>query len=505
MEKVATKKMTQNTTTESIYWYDLETTGTNQYRDRVLQFAGIRTDYDLNIIAEPQNIFCRPGNDVLPAPGALVVNGISMQNILAHGDIERDFTQKIAAELNTASSCIVGYNNLRFDDEFIRNIFYRNFHDPYVREWRNDNSRWDLIDICRAAYALRPDGLHWPDRAASPGVPSFKLEDLAKANNIEHGQAHDALADVRATIALAKIIKTKQPRLYDYLFQLRRKQAVLKLLYPLGKSAVLHVSSKYPATRGCAAIVLPLCQHPVNRNSIICFDLGTSPESLLSTPPDALAQLIFTASSKLPAGQERIALKEIHINRCPVVVPLKTLGDTDAERLGLDKALSQERMHALQRSSGLVEKIQDVYDKDFAQGSDDPDLMLYSGGFFNDADKQVMTEILHASPKELSGYHGRFHDKRLDEMLFRYRARNFISSLDTEEIKKWNTYRWSNWEDGEHITQVLAGIEKSRNHLAQEKGKDKTPAEQQHSMQVLDDLEQYIKQLLADLPAAQQL
>ncbi len=487
--------------TESIYWYDLETTGTDSFRDRVLQFSGVRTDYDLNPLAEPQNYLCCPGNDVIPYPEAMLITGILMQDLLTQGDTEQELTKKIAAEFNTPASCVVGYNNLRFDDEFLRNMFYRNFHDPYAREWRDGNSRWDIIDLCRTAYALRPEGLVWPDRASQPGIPSFKLEDLARANDIEHQDAHDALSDVHATIALARLLKAKQPKLYNHLFNLRNKQAVLNVLYPLGKSVVVHVSSMYPASRGCAAIVLPLCRHPINRNSIICFDLGTSPEPLLSTPPNDLARLIFTQSSQLPAGQERIALKEIHINRCPSVVPLNTLGDAEADRLGLDKALSQERMRDMQRASGLVEKVQDAYNKGFGKGSDDPDLMLYSGGFFADADRQMMTELLHAAPKELSGFTGRFHDDRLDEMLFRYRARNFISTLDPGEAERWNAYRWSNWHDGKHITQVLEAIEENKKEPEQT-GKNGN-REKPNKMQVLEDLEQYIKHLVADMPDAQ--
>nr|GFC99807.1 hypothetical protein [Tanacetum cinerariifolium] len=113
-----------------------------------------------------------------------------------------------------------GYNTLRFDDEMTRYSLYRNFFDPYGREWQGGNSRWDLIDVVRTAYALRPEGIVWPEEE---GRVTLKLERLTAANGIDHGQAHDALSDVRATIALARLIRDKQPKLYDYLFQLRSK------------------------------------------------------------------------------------------------------------------------------------------------------------------------------------------------------------------------------------------------------------------------------------------
>lgn len=442
--------------TETIYWYDFETTGTDPVSDRPLQFAGVRTDYDLQVVGDESNFVCRPGNDVIPNPDALLVTGILMGEVDKRGLIEREFTKKVLAEFAVPETCVAGFNNIRFDDEFTRHLLYRNFHDPYAREWQSGNSRWDIIDVLRTAYALRPEGIEWPVR--EDGSPSFRLEDLTSANEIDHGRAHDALADVYATIEITRLLRRKQPRLYDFMFRLRDRKAVLQQLYPLRKSAMVHVSSMYSASKGCTAVVLPLCRHPTNTNGIICFDLSSSPAELLRVNPQELARLLFTSSAELGEEEERIALKTIHINRCPAIAPLVTLRDEDAARLSLDKSLCEEHMRQLQRAGGIVEKIQEVYSGSRFEESDDPDFLLYQGGFFPDSDRSLMLELTESGPERLSSFEGRFQDDRADEMLFRYRARNFPESLDDEERNRWNRYRWLNWKEGAVIDEVKARI-----------------------------------------------
>ncbi|MEK9821448.1 MAG: exodeoxyribonuclease I [Gammaproteobacteria bacterium] len=470
--------------TDSIYWYDFETTGIDPVLDRPLQFAGVRTSLDLKEIAAPQNLICRPGDDVIPQPGALLVTGILMTDVVAHGMNERDFTAAIAAQFCQAGTCVAGFNNLRFDDEFTRQMFYRNFHDPYAREWRGGNSRWDVIDLARAAYALRPAGINWPER--SPGLPSFRLEDLARANGLAHLDAHDALADVRATIHVARLIKSAQPRLYDFAFRLRDKKAVLQQLYPLGKQAVVHVSSMYPAAQGCTAIVLPLCQHPMNNNAIIAVDLAQAPGRLLSLGAAEIAQLVFSPQAEL--NEARLALKSIHINRSPIVAPLATLGAPEAERLSLDPVLAQSHLAALKGAPGLVEKIQEAFSERRFTDNEDPDSLLYGGGFFSDADRRTMDELCRTEPEALAAFAGRFQDDRLDEMLFRYRARNWPEQLSAAEREQWNRYRAQRWQQDD----LLATVEAELVRLRAEPGNNQT---------VLQSLADYITDMKRGLMA----
>lgn len=421
--------------TETLLWYDYETSGTDAGFDRVLQFAGIRTNLELEMVEEPINLFCYPGEDVIPDPVAMQVTGLKMSEIQTQGLSEAEFARSIQAEFSKPNTCVVGYNSIRFDDEFTRYLLYRNFFDPYAREWQGGNSRWDVIDLFRMAAALRPEGFSWPTR--DDGHLSFKLELLSAANGVGHEQAHDAVSDVKATIDVVKKLKEAQPKLYDYSFRMRRKKAVLDQLYPLGKQPIVHVSSMYPAERFCTAVVLPLTVHPTNSNGVICVDLTEDPSELLALNPTELHQRMFTRQpgSNLP----RIPLKTIHVNRCPAVAPLSTLGDRKS-LLGVDLDRCREHQTRLQQTAGLVEKIAEVFTATEFEKTNDPDLMLYQGEFFGAEDRQIMAAVHDSEPMSLGAFQGQFRDARLPEMLLRFRARNFPDTLREDEAGHWREY-----------------------------------------------------------------
>lgn len=422
----------------TFYWHDYETWGIDPRRDRASQFAGIRTDADLNIIGKPLVQYCSPADDMLPHPEACLVTGITPQHALANGVAEAEFFQAIHQEMATPGTCSVGYNSIRFDDEFTRYGLYRNFFDPYAREWQNGNSRWDIIDVVRLARALRPEGIEWPTK--EDGVTSFRLEELTQANGIEHADAHDALSDVHATIALAKLIKQKQPRLFEHQLKMRNKRMVAEQLNVTTKQPVLHVSSKYPAKDGCIAMVAPLVNHPVNKNSVVVYDLRVDPTPLIELSVAEIQQRVFTARADLPEGVERIPLKEVHINKCPVVVPMNTLTDAAANEWGIDEAQAEKHQEMI-RQAGVDSKILQIYSEQEFAPITDPDQALYGGGFFSDGDRRLMECVRTSSVAELAGLQLDFADARLPEMLFRYRARNWPDSLSADEKVRWDGYR----------------------------------------------------------------
>jgi exodeoxyribonuclease-1 len=422
---------------KTFYWHDYETWGSDPRRDRPAQFAGLRTDGDLNPVGEPLVFFCRPADDLLPHPDACLVTRITPQRAERNGLIEAEFAQAVHRELVWPGTCGVGYNNIRFDDEITRNLLYRNFFDPYAREWKNGNSRWDLIDVLRLAHALRPEGIEWPKR--EDGVSSFRLEHLTAANGIEHAGVHDALADARATLGMARLLKEHQPRLFEYALSLRAKGRAADLLSRGGP--VLHVSARYPAELGCIAPVLAVARHPVNANGIVCFDLRQDPEPLLELDAEEIHRRLFSRVEDLPDGVARIPLKTVHINRCPILAPMNALTAEAAERWQIDGAVVASHARSLQAASGLAEKVQRVHTLAVFSPEVDPDLMLYYGGFFPDADRREMARLHGLTPRELAEQRFAFEDPRLPEMLFRYRARNWPDTLSEEEREGWDSYR----------------------------------------------------------------
>ena len=419
----------------SIFWYDYETTGINPRNDRAVQVAGIRTDFALNEIDQPLNLYCQPSDDILPHPMACLVTGITPGVLEDKGLGEAEFMTRTHAQLAQPGTCGAGYNTLRFDDEVTRYSLYRNFFDPYAREWQGGNSRWDLIDVVRAAYALRPEGIVWPEE---DGRVTLKLERLTAANGIDHGQAHDALSDVRATIALARLIREKQPKLYDWLFQLRTKQRVLdqvRLLQPM-----VHISGRFSAARHYIGVVLPLAWHPKNRNALIVYDLHFDPQPLMDMEAESLRALLYTRREELAEGQLPIGLKLIHVNRCPVVAPLTVVRAQDQQRLQLDMADYQARAQVLIEAQEVwQQKLNVIYAREDFTPSEDPEQQLYDG-FLGDRDRRLCEQVRLSDPEQLGKDAWPFDDERLPELLFRYRARNFPATLSEQEHERWQLF-----------------------------------------------------------------
>ncbi|WP_280191090.1 exodeoxyribonuclease I [Delftia sp. PS-11] len=422
----------------TFFWHDYETFGAQPRYDRPAQFAGIRTDAELNEIGEPVMWYCQPAGDYLPDPQSCLITGITPQQCLEQGMPEAQFAARIEAELAQPGTVGVGYNTIRFDDEITRFMFWRNLIDPYAREWQNGCGRWDLLDVVRMVYALRPEGIVWPQK--EDGSPSFKLEDLARANGLGHEQAHDALSDVRATIALARLIRQRQPRLFDFAFALHKKDRVLHEMglpaEPAHARPFLHVSGMIRPERGCIAVMWPLATHPANKNEIICWDLAQDPSELAAMGADELRLRMFSRTADLPEGVQRLPIKSIHVNKSPMVVgSLKTLSPAMAAQWGID-------MEQCLRHAAIARDLPDmsalwraVHQRPAQQGLD-ADQDLY-GGFVGNEDRRRLNHLRSLSPQELALDRTGFDDARLAELLFRYRARNFPATLNPAERQRW--------------------------------------------------------------------
>ncbi|MFC5523486.1 exodeoxyribonuclease I [Polaromonas jejuensis] len=431
-------------------WHDYETFGISPRRDRPAQFAGIRTDAELNEVGEPLMIYCQPANDYLPDPASCLITGITPQLCLERGVAEHAFAAQIEQMLAQPGTIGVGYNTIRFDDEVTRFMFWRNLIDPYAREWQNDCGRWDLLDVVRMAYALRPDGIRWPLK--EDGKPSFKLEDLARANGLLHEAAHDALSDVRATIALARLIRRAQPKLFDFALSLHKKDRVAAELglpaSPQTARPFLHVSGMFPAERGCLAVMFPLATHPSNKNEILAWDLAHDPSELPLLDVATLRQRLFTKSADLPEGVSRLPIKSVHLNKSPMVVrQLQALTPQMAAKWGVD--MDAALRHA-EKAAGLPD-MSAIWPEVFQrpqEATPDVDEDLY-GGFIGNADRRRLNQLRALPAAELAHSRTGFDDDRLEELLFRYRARNFPQTLTPDEAERWEAHRAARLLEGE--------------------------------------------------------
>ena len=433
--------------TGTFFWHDYETFGVVPGRDRPAQFAGIRTDFALNEVAAPVVHYCQPASDCLPDPDACLLTGILPQTCLERGLPEHAFAAAIESELGLPGTTGVGYNSLRFDDEVTRHLFWRNLIDPYAREWQNECSRWDLMDVVRCSYALRPEGIRWPKH--DDGRVAFKLAQLTAANGIAHESAHDALSDVRATLALARLVKTKNPKLFDFCLKLRKKDAVLAEVGPQGARPFLHVSGMYPSERGCLAVVWPLGPHPVNKNELIVWDLASDPSELFALDAQTVRLRMFTKTDDLPENVERLPIKTIHINKSPVVIgQLKTLSAQTALRWELDMELALRHASILEQHGPWPQAFwANVFTRPTPEPARDVDQDLYSG-FIGTADRRTLSRLRSLTPDALAKQRVGFEDPRLEELLFRYRARNFFDSLTHAERVRWEQHCSQRLHDG---------------------------------------------------------
>ena len=472
---------------ESLYWHDYETSGADPTQDRPWQFAGIRTDTELNIVGEPLTLYAQPAEDRLPHPAAVRVTGITPQEAHEKGVPEATFISRILAELAKPNTCTVGYNSIRFDDEVTRFTLWRNLHDPYAREWQNGNSRWDLLDVVRAFWALSPNGLEWPQR--DDGLTSFRLEDLTAANGIEHGAAHDALADVIATIEMAKRLKQTNTHLFTTLYGNRSKRAASALIELPRLKPLVYVSGIFGAARHNVALVVPVAWHPDNNSEVICVDLAGSTE-YLDQPVAQLRQLLFTPTSEQSKGAVRPPLTAVRLNRAPVLLPADWLAGEVAERLGLDGGHHRAHLAALHAARAADEKafvarFQDIWRERAFPPRTDPDQMLYDG-FVNDADRALCQQILKQEPAALATQSWPFTDARLPELLLRYRARNFPDSLSTDERDQWREHCQWQRQEGDFNQNMFTRA------LAEERARAGiTPA----TTRALDALEQWVRDL----------
>ena len=424
---------------QTFFFYDLETSGLNPRQDRIMQFAGQRTDMDLEPIGEPYNLLVTLNDDTLPSPDALMVTGITPQKTVEEGYTEAQFARMLSKEIFTPDTIAVGFNNIRFDDEFIRHLLWRNFHDPYEWSWKEGRSRWDILDVVRLTRALRPEGINWPLDAK--GEPSNRLELITSANGIAHENAHDALADVTALIAVTKLIKQKQPQLYDYLLKMRDKKLIQQLVNVDDKKPFVYASGRYDKEFAKTTVAFPLT---TSRNGgVVVYDLRYDPTPFVELSTEELSKKIFASREERQAENfVKLPVKELQYNRCPAVAPLGVLEQGDGwQKISLDLKTVQKHQNILLNHPDFAEKLRTIFEnKPAFKKLPDPEAQLYDG-FLNDRDRIRVEAVRNADERELADFHPEFQDERLAPLLLHYKAHNFPRSLSEDDLAQWETWR----------------------------------------------------------------
>ncbi len=444
----------------SFFFYDLETSGIDSRSSRIMQFAGVRTDTNLNPIGEPVNVMIKLAGDVLPDPDAIMITGITPQNTIQEGLTEAEFLKYFWDEIVTPETCFLGYNTIRFDDEFMRNLQYRNFYDPYEWQYQNGCGRWDLLDVVRMTRALRPDGIVWP--FTDEGRPTNRLELLTVANKLDHEQAHDALSDVYATIGITKLVHDKQPDLFKYLHDHHTKQQVTPLI-DSGQPFV-YTSGRYPADNLHTTVAVRLCKSP--RGEAQVYDLRHDPRPYMKMTPEELVE-IWRYKEDRPADFVRLPVKTLKYNHCPAIAPMGVIKDqATQERINLSLDTVNQHMEYLKADlqsfarniAAAVEMMDGEREQRYPQPAEvsihNVDSMLYSGEFFNSTDKQTMRAVRAAQPATITDTAKPFRDQRLRCLVPLYKARNYPQTLTSDERQEWEQFVAASLFEGGHQSRV---------------------------------------------------
>jgi exodeoxyribonuclease-1 len=447
----------------TFFFYDLETSGLDPRKHRIMQFAGIRTGLDLEPIGQPINLLVKLTPEVLPDPRAISVTGITPQETLKEGLNENEALRRIMEEAFRPDTTAVGFNNIRFDDEFMRYSAYRNFWDPYEWAYQDGRSRWDILDVVRLVRAMRPEGITWP--VDDDGAPINTLERIASANGVAHLKAHDALSDVEALIAVTKLIRDKQPKMYQYLLDGRTKEAVSAVVSAARPTPFVYASGRFGKSNNFTTVAVAVGYG--DNKKVVVYDLRHDPTPYLKLSVQQLREIRFTKwEDRQKPDYLPLPAKELTPNKCPAVAPFGTMHVEDAARLGIDLEQVKRNLELLQ-SSELGHKLVEIFTASNAfPKTADVDAALYDG-FVGQSDKAEMTKIRRTDNTDLASLKPTFSDARLPELWLRYRGRNAPEALNPEETESWKSYvKARRTADLPAYSQALAALRPNHDDLA---------------------------------------
>lgn len=322
-------------------FYDTETTGSDPVFDQILQFGAIRTDDDLTIV-DRFDTRCRLLPHMVPSPEALLVTGLTAGQIVdpalaSHFAMVRDIRARL---MSWSPAVFAGYNSLEFDEMLLRQAFYQTLHPPYLTN-SNGNSRADILQIVLAANVFEPSALSFTRRP--DGKPSFRLDQLAPANGFQHANAHEAVADVEATIHIARCLKAHVPAFWDHAVRLGRRSFAID--YALAEPLRLYTEFHY--NRPHHWLVAPLAIDPGNPSQVVSYDLAIDPETVAPLDDAALVRRLVTTPKPLRA---------IKANACPMILPWAR-GEGLVSSFDLGESELRRRRRRLDDDAALRERL----------------------------------------------------------------------------------------------------------------------------------------------------
>ena len=365
--------------------YDVETTGLTKGFDQIVQFAALRTDSALKITDQFQ-IRCRLMPHVIPAPEAMRVTGLRIEQLL-DTSLPSHYGMVTEVQRILTSWCpalFLGYNSLSFDEEFLRQVFYQCLYRPYLTNTRG-SARADVLNLCRVTAALRLDVLK--PAIDEDGRPIFKLKALAEANGIATPLSHNAVADVSTTLALCQLISNRAPEIWSQFLRFSQKASVESFITEEDAFLVSETFGNHHRAR----VVTPIGRHSERAIRYYCLDVVADLDTLRGMSDDQLISLCKGAARPIVT---------IRTNAAPT---LWALYDATQEQLAPfdGEAEILQRVAQVREDAPFLERLRKAAQVAEPSYSLSPHVeeQLYEGGFPLRKDETLM-ECFHAAPWE---------------------------------------------------------------------------------------------------------
>lgn len=373
--------------------------------------------------------------DYLPNPKSLLITNISIQYLQKNGINEYFFSKKIFKIFMGKNTCIVGFNNISFDNILTRHLFYRNLFDPYEWSWKNGNSSWDILDVLRAFYIFFPNKILWPKN--NKGFISFKLSDITKINKIKHNNIHDAYSDVLATILVSRLLKKVSENFFFFLYFSTRKNNLLQFLKKNEKKPFFYISSFFGSSFFNIGCVMFLMFHPNIKNSFFLIDLKKNLNVLLN--------LYYSQNLRINSIQElfQYGIILVSLNKSPIFLSYSFLSSKKCYNLKIDYLKCQRNFFLLLNNFSFLTWIRSLFSQksffNIKNITNNVDLMLYKN-FFNFSDKNILLDFHGKKPLQWKDFYFKFKDFRIKNLIFNLLGRNFFCFLNANEKKIWKTH-----------------------------------------------------------------
>ena len=290
-------------------FFDIETTGLSKCWSQITQIAAVRTDSDFNIVDVNHDIFDLRGRRlpwIVPSPGAMLVTGVTPDQLertpLSHYEM---MAEVAAAFKDWAPATFIGYNSIAFDEQHIRNTLFSTLYPPYLTS-QPGCGRADAYTILKVISALTPGIIYLPE---INGKPSMKLGPVLRANGIPFAEAdaHDALADVKGTIALMRLMHERCPTIANHMLRMASRRAAQAFF---DENVIFRHVTYYGTPH--VALSKRVAAHPNNPNCIAIFDLAHDPAPYLNLDVEEL-KVALRATPRV--------LRTIRLNAQPSVLP----------------------------------------------------------------------------------------------------------------------------------------------------------------------------------------